>query len=90
MKSFYFLFLVGLCLFPDSNVAETKFEPFGMKNYRDVSDAADSKECDAEIRQLGSDHSPRQHHRVKRSIGDHYEDPHCFDSFETSDKTIIR
>ena len=26
----------------------------------------------------------------KRSIGEHYEDSHCVESFETSDKTIIR
>ena len=28
--------------------------------------------------------------KSKRSIDDHYEDSHCFESFETSDKTIIR
>ena len=40
------------------------------------------------IGQPGDDQSVRP--LSKRSIVDHYEDSHCLDSFETSDKTIIR
>ena len=91
MKSNFSFFLVlvyfsGFCFCS----AENSFNPFSEKSFKD--DDFNQK-CDQEIRDLGSGNkkSTILDRRIsKRSIVDHYEDSHCIDSFETSDKTIIR
>ena len=87
----FFIILVHFSVFSSSS-AEISFNPFSEKSFKD--DDFNQK-CDQEIRDLGSSSNNKKStfsdRRIsKRSIVDHYEDSHCIDSFETSDKTIIR
>lgn len=44
----------------------------------------EGQQCAQELEDL------KHNHRVKRGITDHYEDSHCLENFETSERTIIR
>ena len=70
-----FLLLLVFYSIPESNFAEKISEVSGIDEVGVFGQPGDEKS----VRPLS-----------KRSIVDHYEDSHCVDSFETSDKTIIR
>ena len=101
----FVIILVHFSVFSSSS-AEISFNPFSEKSFkdddfnqkcdqeiRDLGSSSNNKKSTFSDRRISKRSIVDYHedrHISKRSIVDHYEDSHCIDSFETSDKTIIR